>query len=202
MTEPVRLCYPHRMTWHSLCALALLLLAGCDQPKQPKAIIPLDAPGGGGRTRLSGTMALAEIYGNVDPQTGTAVWTRPDPDATEAASFDSVDGIPAQVILLSVTQLGPDRALVITAARDENTATGKPDMCPDCAVLLSAFTFERDSVGWRVVARREAAAQTPEKNLTTAVNLLVRSSGGAEVTLAGARLQFDSSGKLLPKSSK
>jgi hypothetical protein len=147
-------------------------------------------------------MALAEIYGNVDPKTGTSVWTRPDPDATEAASFDSVDGISTQVELLSLTQLGPDRALVVTAARDENSATGAPDKCADCAVLLSAFTFERDSVGWRIVDRKEAAAETLEKGLPTAVNLLVRSSGAADVTLAGLRLQFDSSGKWMPKASK
>ncbi len=195
--------YPVCMKQLLLLLPLVLSLAACDAAKPPKTEVALDAPGGGaGRTRLSATMALAEIYGNVNPETGIAVWTRPDPEATEAASFDSVDGISAQVTLISLTPIGPDRALVITAARDENTETGQPDACADCPVRLSAFSFERDSVGWRVVERREDAAQTIEKNLATAINLLLRSNGAAEMTLAGNRLIFDSSGKLVPQVSK
>jgi hypothetical protein len=181
----------------------ILALASCDAAKPPEANVRLDAPGGGaGRTRLSGTMALAEIYGNVDPKAGTAVWTRPDPNATEPASFDSVDGITTQVSLQSLTPTGPDRALVITAARDENAETGQAEACADCPVLLSVFSFERDAVGWRVVERREAAAETTGKGLDTAVNLLLRSTGAAEVTLAGTRLIFDASGKIVPAGGK
>ncbi len=177
-----------------------LLLGACDKaPEKAPSDSAQTGVSSASHRALTAVTALAEIYGNVDPPSTTAVWTRPDPNASEPASFDSVDGIAAQVELVSLKPLGPNRTLAITAARDENPETGTPDRCATCAVLLSAFMFERDAVGWRIIERQEAVAQSTEAQLATAVSLLVSNKGAADVTLAGTSLRFDSNGRLVQR---
>jgi hypothetical protein len=181
----------------------IMALAACDRaPPQAEKSASTAINEKRANTHLSKTVAMAEIYGNVDPAFATSVWTRPDPDATDSASFDSVDGIPMLVEVANLTRMGPDRALLVTAARAENPETGEADRCATCVVVLSAFTFERDSVGWRILERQEAAATTNENELVAAIRLLVRETGGVDVTLGGTALRFNNQGRLIQSSVK
>jgi hypothetical protein len=181
----------------------LAALAACDQaPRQPTKTAGIDAPADIVAASLSKSAAMAEIYGNVDPVFATSVWTRPDPNATEPASFDSVDGIAMLVEVANLTKMGPDRALLVTAARPENPKTGEADRCNKCAVVLSAFTFERDKTGWRILERKDAAATTNETELISAINVLLRDTGAIDLTLAGTALRFDNKGHIISVAAK
>jgi hypothetical protein len=186
-----------------LLAGCLGALAACDRaPSQPDTSASPNTTEKPVASHLSKTAAMAEIYGNVDPVFATSVWTRTDPNAPEPDSFDSTDGIPMLVEAVSLTKMGEDRALLVTAARTENLKTGVADRCNKCAVLLSVFSFERDSVGWRIVERQEAAATTIESELIAAINLLVRDTGEVDVTLAGKEIHFDNKGRLRQQPAK
>jgi hypothetical protein len=191
------------MKYIALPVFCLLSLSACDRaPQQSK-----NAAASGGAAKhsaipLTNAMAMAEVYGNVDPASTTSVWTRPDPAATEPASFDSVDGIAAQVAVASLTPLGTERALLITAARDENPETGQIDGCKTCPVILSAYIFERDAAGWRVIERQDAVAKSTETQLSTAIKVQLQNNGGADVTLAGGQLRFGNDGRLLSRLTK
>jgi hypothetical protein len=181
----------------------LAALAACDRaPTEPTKITDIDAPAKFVSASLSKSAAMAEIYGNVDPVFATSVWTRPDPNAAEPASFDSVEGIPMLVEAANLTKMGPDRALLVTAARPENLKTGEADRCNKCTVLLSAFTFERDKIGWRILERKDAAASTNETELVSAVNVLLRDNGAVDLTLAGTALRFDNKGRIVTAAAK
>jgi hypothetical protein len=180
-----------------------LALSACDQaPQKPIKTADVDAPSDIVSTSLSKSGAMAEIYGNVDPVFATSVWTRPDPNATEPASFDSVEGIAMLVEVASLTKMGPDRTLLVTAARAENPKTGEADRCNKCEVLLSAFTFERDKTGWRILERKDSAASTNETELISAINILMRDNGAVDLTLAGTALRFDNKGHLISVAAK
>jgi hypothetical protein len=178
-------------------------LAACDRaPTEPTKITNIDAPAKFVSTSLSKSAAMAEIYGNVDPVFATSVWTRPDHNASEPASFDSVEGIPMLVEVANLTKMGPDRVLLVTAARPENPKTGETDRCNKCAVVLSAFTFERDKTGWRILERKDAAATTNETELISTINVLLRDTGAIDLTLAGTALRFDNKGRIISVAAK
>ncbi len=181
----------------------VVALAACDKaPQQPGKSAAIEGSATPVSAHLSKSAAMAEVYGNVDPVFATSVWTRPDPAATEPASFDSVEGIPMLVEVANLTKMGPDRALLVTAARAENPKTGEADRCNKCAVVLSAFSFERDAAGWRIIERKDAAATSNENELISAVNILVRDKGGVDLTLAGTALKFDNKGRLISSAAK
>jgi hypothetical protein len=181
----------------------VVALAACDQaPSKSSKSSDIEGSAVPVSAHLSKSAAMAEVYGNVDPVFATSVWTRPDPKATEPASFDSVEGIPMLVEVASLTKMGPERALLVTAAREENPKTGEADRCNKCAVVLSAYSFERDAVGWRIIERKDAAAVSNENELISAVNILIRDKGGVDLTLAGTALRFDSKGRLVSSAAK
>jgi hypothetical protein len=191
------------MTRYLILAGCLVALAACDRaPQKPIKTVDVDAPADVVSTSLSKSGAMAEIYGNVDPVFATSVWTMADPNAVEPASFDSVEGIAMLVEVANLTKMGPNRALIVTAARPENPKTGEADRCNKCQVLLSAFTFERDKTGWRILERKDAAAATNETELISAINVLLRDNGAIDLTLAGTALRFDNKGRIISVSAK
>ncbi len=182
------------------CVVALV---ACDKaPSQSTKSAEIKNSATSVNMHLSKSAAMAEVYGNVDPVFATSVWTRPDPAATEPSSFDSVEGISMLVEVANLTKMGPDRALLVTAARAENPKTGEADRCNKCAVVLSAYSFERDAAGWRIIERKDAAATSNENELISAVNILIRDKGGVDLTLAGTALRFDNKGRLASSAAK